>query len=147
MPDRSRCTVSASGFLRRSMPRISAPICVLSGTTSSFVLVMTFMGLPPGNQVCVIPPYRRVRRRPAMLDLAARERGEDLLDQLARGLRAELHRDTLTPALGLVDEVDAECVVERRVKGVIVVDVGGIDPHPAVRSLGAAQEPGLLDDV
>src|SRR5262245_24619713 len=29
----------------------------------------------------------------------------------------------------------------------VVVDIGGVDPHPAVRTLGAAQKLGLLDDV
>src|SRR5215472_15560748 len=108
--------VSSSGISRRSSPRISAPICWLSGTTSSLVRVMSVMAVPPQLQ-------------------------------LARGRRAQFHRDALAPAVRFADEVDAERVIERRVEGVIVIDVGGVDPHPAVWPLGAAQELGLLDDV
>jgi len=60
---------------------------------------------------------RVVVRRLAVLDLAGRQRGEDLRHQFARGLRAQLDRDPLAPACRLVDEVDAERMVERRVKG------------------------------
>src|SRR5258708_35915616 len=30
---------------------------------------------------------------------------------------------------GLIDEIDAECVVERRVRRMVVMDIGGIDRH------------------
>jgi len=53
----------------------------------------------------------------------------------------------IATAFGLVDEIDAEGMIERRMKGVIIVDVGGVDPHPAIRPLGAAQELGLLHDI
>src|SRR6266550_4405665 len=36
--------VSSSGFSRRSRPRISAPICLVRGTTSNRVRVSTVMG-------------------------------------------------------------------------------------------------------
>src|SRR5437667_9935736 len=38
--------VSSSGLSRRSRPRISAPICVLRGTTSNFVAVIAGMAAP-----------------------------------------------------------------------------------------------------
>src|SRR6266478_5040607 len=91
--------------------------------------------------------WRHVMRGLAMLDFAACQSGENFCHQLARGGRAQFNRDAIVPALRLVDEVDAEGVVERRVEGVIVIDVGCVDPHPAVRPLGAALELGLLDDV
>src|SRR5262249_26962454 len=78
---------------------------------------------------------------------AAGQGGQDLRNQLTRGCRAQFHRDALAPAVRFADEVDAERVIERRMEGMIVIDVGGVDPHPAVRPLGAAQELGLLDDV
>src|SRR6516162_6433834 len=145
-------TVSSSGFSRRSRPRISAPICLLSGTTSNLVRVMTVMAVLPRLRGASSLSLRRDRRRLvvshlAVLDFAAGQGGEDLRNQLARGRRAQFHRDALAPAIRFADEVDAERVIERRVEGVIVIDVGGVDPHPAVRPLGAAQELGLLDDV
>src|SRR5437588_9964617 len=39
--------VSSSGLSRRSRLRISAPICVLRGTTSNFVAVIAGMAAPP----------------------------------------------------------------------------------------------------
>src|SRR5262247_3290808 len=143
--------VSSSGISRRSSPRISAPICWLSGTTSSLVRVMSVMAVSP--QLRLEPTLslggdrRRVASRLAVLDFATGQGGENLRNQLARGRRAQFHRDALAPAIRFADEVDAECVIERRVEGMIVVDVGSIDPHPAVRPLGAAQKLGLLDDV
>src|SRR5712691_11055092 len=149
-------TVSSSGFSRRSSPRISAPICLVRGTTSNLVLVMTVIVLAPGlrdlpaalsNAGPLLGGDRRGARRPAVLDLAARQCREDFLDQLARWFRAQLDRDALAAALGLVDEVDTQHMVERRMEGVVVIDVGGVDPHPAARPLGAAHELRLLDDV
>src|SRR6266487_3291089 len=147
-------TVSSSGFSRRSRPRISAPICLLSGTTSNLVRVMTVMAVLPRSSWAsnrarhsAATGARRVAGRLAVLDFAAGQGGEDLRNQLARGRRAQFHCDALAPAIRFADEVDAERMIERRVEGMIVVDVGGVDPHPAVRPLGAAQELGLLDDV
>src|SRR6516164_4348833 len=145
-------TVSSSGFSRRSRPRISAPICLLSGTTSNLVRVMTVMAVLPRLQGASSLSLRRDRRRRvvgrlAMLDFAAGQSGEDLRNQLARGRRAQFHRDALAPAIRFADEVDAERVIERRVEGMIVVDVGSVDPHPAVRPLGAAHELGRFDEI
>src|ERR1700720_413820 len=100
-------TVSSSGFSRRSSPRISAPICLVRGTTSNLVLVMTVMVLAPGgcfpnDAVERGPLFRRARRgvpRPAVLDLAARQRREDFVDQPARRFRAQLDGDALAAAL------------------------------------------------
>src|SRR3954452_21819775 len=64
----------------------------------------------------------------AVLDFAARQRSENPLDQLARGLGAQFHRHALATAFGLVDEIYAEGMIERRMKGVIIVDIGGVDP-------------------
>src|SRR6516164_1817259 len=91
--------------------------------------------------------HRGVLRRLAVLDFTAGQGGEDLRDQLARGSGAQFDRDTFAPAVRFADEVDAERMIERRMEGMIVIDVGGVDPHPAARPLGAAQELGLLDDV
>ena len=94
------------------------------------------------------PPRPARGARPlAVLDLAARQGRENFLNQPACGFGAELDRDPLTPAVSLVDEVDAERMVELRVIGMVVIDIGGVDPHPAVGALGAAMEAGLLDDV
>ena len=96
---------------------------------------------------------RRGQRRPlarhcgAVRGVAARQRRLDLLDQRQRGLPRNLDRDALAPAVGLADEVDAQRMVERRMVGMVVIDVGGVDPHPAARSLGAAGHRGLFDDV
>src|ERR1700722_554759 len=78
------------------------------------------------------------RDRDGVLAFAIGKRRFDLLDQLAGGLRTELDRNSLAPASGLIDEIDSECVVERRVHRVVVIDIGGIDRHPPLRSLGAA---------
>ena len=40
-----------------------------------------------------------------------------------------------------------ERVIERCMVRVVEIDIGGIDPHPAARPLGAADEPGLFNDV
>ena len=75
--------------------------------------------------------------RDGVLAFAIRERGLDLLDQLTGGLRAQFDGDALTAAGSLIDEIDAERMVERCVVGMVVIDVGDIDGHPALRSLGA----------
>ena len=75
---------------------------------------------------------------PRMRRFPAGQRSKDLAHQRARGVGAQLHGHPLARTVGLADEIDAERVIERRVIGVIEIDIGGIDPHPAVRSLGAA---------
>src|SRR5262245_15119119 len=147
-------TVSSSGFSRRSSPRISAPICWLSGTTSSLVRVITVMAGSSAIIRCLAPSFsfrrdrrRGVVRRLAVLDFAGGQGGEDLRNQLARGRRAQFDRDALAPAVRFANEVDAERMIKGRMEGMIVVDVGGVDPHPAAGPLGAAEELGLLDDV
>src|SRR5215510_13085566 len=82
--------------------------------------------------------------RDGMLAFAIGKRSFDLLDQLAGGLRTELDRNSLASAGGLIDEIDAECVVERRVRRMVVIDICGIDRHPALRSLGTAVAQGCL---
>src|ERR1043166_6014098 len=83
-----------------------------------------------------------------MADVTARQCRLDPLDQLQRRLPRNLDGDALAPAVGLADEVDAERMVELRLVGMVVVDVGGVDPHPAaVRPLRGADEPGLFNDV
>src|SRR5205814_3690801 len=76
--------------------------------------------------------------RDGVLTFAIRERGLDLLDQLTGGLRTQFDGDPLTPAGSLVDEIDAERMVQRGVGGMVEVDIGRVDAHPALRSLGAA---------
>src|SRR5690242_8901785 len=56
-------TVSSSGRLRRSSPRISAPMWRLSGTTSNLGLVNTSMaGSPEGIGIPLPPEYRMASR-------------------------------------------------------------------------------------
>src|SRR5262245_29418095 len=136
-------TVSSSGRSRRSSPRISAPICSVSGTTSNRVRVKVAMvssaagATSPALLFLLSSARRRVvslRRHGrgrvvsglAVLDFAALQGGEDLRNELARGLGAQFHRHALASALRLVDEIDAERMVERRMEGVVVVDVGGV---------------------
>src|SRR5262249_11613864 len=144
--------LSSSGFSRRSRPWISAPMCLLRGTTSKRVRVSTLMAPPPARPAVGAPSFlfRRlagVVPGLAVLDFAVGERGENLRDQLARGGCAQFHRHAIAAAGGFANEVDAERMVERRVEGMVVIDIGGVDAHPAVRPLGAAQELSLLDDV
>src|SRR5436190_19007769 len=144
--------VSSSGFSRRSRPWISAPMCLLRGMTSKRVRVSTLMAPLPARsavtrRALLFGRLHRVVRRLAVLDFAVGQRGENLRYQLARGGRAQFHRHAIASAIRFADEVDAERMIERRVEGMIVIDVRGVDAHPAVRSLGAAQELGLLDDV
>src|SRR5262249_25969622 len=127
----------------------TAGTCGVIAATSTGTGAATRRSLPPDSALERSPLLGRDRRgvRAAVFDLAARQRRENFLDQTARRFRAQLDGDALAAALGLVEEVDAERMVEGRVEGVIVVDVGGVDPHPAVRPLGAAHELRLLDDV
>src|ERR687887_591612 len=143
--------VSSLGFSRRSRPRISAPIYLLSGTTSNRVRVSTVMGASRGLRCHAGSSSFGSGRgrvvRFAMLDFAAGQGGKNFCHQLARGGGAQFHRDAIAPAIRFADEVDAERMIERRVEGMIVIDIGGVDPHPALGSLGAAQKFGLLNDV
>src|SRR5262249_2441022 len=141
----------------RSRPRISAPICLLSGTTSN--------GAAPGVRVgvasCVASdmsdlPYFLVgllrgdgdrRRRNSMGRLAARERSHNAIDQRPRRVGAELHRNAVAPALALIGEVDGEHVVEGGVVRMIEIDVGGVDLHPTFAAFGATDERRFFDDV
>src|SRR5262249_25981717 len=147
-------TVSSSGFSRRSRPRISAPICLLSGTTSSLVRVMTVMAVPPrlsgaSRRTCHSAAAAAAAWGAALpCSTSPPAKAAGIFSTRPRPdppLRSP--RTPLAPPIRFADEVDAERVIERRVEGMIVVDVGGVDPHPAVRPLGAAQKLGLLDDV
>ena len=91
---------------------------------------------------------RRGRRqlRGGVFLLAAFQRRQDRAHQFARRFRADLDRNALASAVGGIDEVDAERVIERRVERMVVVDVGGVDLHPAA-AFGAAAQSGFLDDV
>src|SRR4029077_15654975 len=64
-----------------------------------------------------------------------------------RRLGAQLDGDAVATALALVSEVDGEHVIERRIVGMVVIDVGGVDPHPALTPFGAADQRRLFDDV
>src|SRR6516164_7888568 len=130
-------TVCSSGLSRRSMPRISAPMCCVSGTTSSRVLVATVM-TPSSHRFCLPPGL-------AVLYFTARQGCKNFFHQLARCICAELDRHALAPALGLVDEIDPESVIELSVERMVVINVGCIDAHPAVRALGAPDELGFLN--
>src|SRR4051812_23424801 len=68
--------------------------------------------------------------RDGVFAFAIRERSLDLLDQLAGGLRTELNGDPLASTVGLVDKIDAERMVERRVGRMVVIHMGGVDAHP-----------------
>src|SRR5262249_47368051 len=59
----------------------------------------------------------------------------------------QLERDALASAFRLVGEVDAEHMIELRMEGMIVIDVGGVDTHPPVGALRAPQELCFLDDI
>src|SRR6185312_10872683 len=76
--------------------------------------------------------------------LACRQRRLDLLDQELGRLGAELEGDALAAAIGFADEIDVQRMVEGRVIGVIVIDRGAVDPHPAASALGAAGDGGFL---
>ena len=83
----------------------------------------------------------------AMLELAARQGGKDFLHQETCRLRAQFHCYPFAAPLRLIDEIDAEGMIERRMERMVVIDVGGVDAHPSVRSLGAAHELRFLDDI
>ena len=87
------------------------------------------------------------RRGHGVRDLAARQRRKDTVDQRARRIGAQLDRDAVAPALALIGEVDGQHVVERRVIRMVEIDIGGVDLHPALAALGAADKSGFFDDV
>ena len=58
-----------------------------------------------------------------MLAFAIGKRSFDLLDQLAGGLFTELDCNSLASAGGLIDEIDAECVIQRRVRALRPADL------------------------
>src|SRR6516225_5552444 len=150
-------SVSSSGLSRRSKPRISAPICRVSGTTSIRLLAMTSMTHSFAGAVVGVSLGRESlagnmaiglgMRELGMLDLAARQGGKDFLHQETCRLRAQFHCYPFAAPLRLIDEIDAEGMIERRMERMVVIDVGGVDAHPSVRSLGAAHELRFLDDI
>jgi hypothetical protein len=77
---------------------------------------------------------------------ATRQRREDRANEVARRLGADLDRDSLTSAVRGIDEIDAEGMVERCVERMVIIDVCGVDLHPAA-ALGAAGESGFFNDV
>src|SRR5579863_1158775 len=82
-----------------------------------------------------------------MGNLAALQRGKNPLDQRARRIGAELDRDAVVSAFALIGEVDGEYMVERRMIGMIEIDIGGVDRHPAFAALGAADQCRFFDNV
>src|SRR5580704_4866818 len=82
-----------------------------------------------------------------MRGLAARKRGKDSLHQRPRGVGAKLHRHPVAAAFALIGEVDGKHVIERRVIGMVEIDIGGIDPHPAPAALRATDQRSLFDDI
>src|ERR1700735_5474888 len=138
------------------MAWISAPICLVIGRTSS----CTALGVLVDTDSCVasdtsdLPCFCYLlgcdesrRRRRCMGEFTARQRRQDPIDQSAGRPGAELNRDAGAPALAFIGEVDGEHVVEGRVIGMVEIDVGGVDLHPALAALGAADEIGFFDDV
>ena len=97
------------------------------------------------RQPILIPPQSPRRR--GVGGLPARQRGKNPLDQRARRIGGQLDRDAITPALAFIGEVDGEHVIERRVIGMVEIDIGGVDPHPAFTAFGAADQRGFFDDV
>src|ERR1700739_1034191 len=145
------------------MPRISAPICLVNGTTSNLVLLptatsMALLSVCSASAVNARTPLfvltrglfggdRNGGRGGAMPHIAARQRRQDALDQGARRLGAQLDGDAVASAFAFIGEVDGEHVIERRVIRMVVIDVRGVDPHPALTTLGAADQRRLFDDV
>ena len=86
------------------------------------------------------------RGRYNMLALAQFQRRQDRAYEFARGVRADLHGNAFAPAVRRIDEIDRQRVVKLRMERVVVIDVGGVDLHPAA-ALGAADERRFLDDV
>src|ERR1700680_3854703 len=60
---------------------------------------------------------------------------------------AELDRDAAAPALAFIGEVDGQHMVEGGMIRMVEINVGGVDLHPALAALGAADEGGLFDDI
>src|SRR5579872_697515 len=165
------------GYSRRSMPRISAPICLVSGTISNDPLVAfgftaTFISFLPRGlwRRQSTPPIAmdfsngKARRSDARLTahaslgsdwhlrgdvrrLAARKRGQDAIDQSARRLRAQFDGHAVAAALAFISEVDGEHVIERRVERVIEINVRSVDFHPALAAFGAADEGRFFNNV
>ena len=50
-----------------------------------------------------------------------------LVDQFTRGFGRQLDRNAILPTVGMAHEVDCERMIERRVEGMVEVDVGGVD--------------------
>src|SRR5712692_9523541 len=76
--------VSSSGLSCRSSPRISAPICLVSGTTSSRAFVIAIIGVSPACRSSVRFSFNRDRA--ACDDLAvAIELRAQLPGELLRG--------------------------------------------------------------
>jgi hypothetical protein len=82
-----------------------------------------------------------------MRGLSTRQRSENSVHKGSRRLGAQLDRHAVAAAFTFIGEVDGEHMVERRVVGMIEIDVRGIDAHPALTAFGAADECGLFDDV
>src|SRR5580692_4401052 len=138
------------------MPRISAPMYLVSGTISNGALREDCVWRGPVSCVdsdmttSVFQLLRGdcdLRRRRRMRNLAARKRGEDTVDERTCRLGAELDRDTVPATLAFISEVDGKHVIEGRVIRMIEIDVGGVDLHPAFAALGAADERGFFDDI
>src|ERR1700685_1641553 len=140
------------------MPRISAPMCLVSGTTSRRAAPDAFADTdscvasdicepPHSSCCCLFRGDRHCRRRQCVRGFTARQCGKNSIDQGARGIGAKLHRDAVAPALAFIGEVDGQHVIEGGVIRMIVIDVGGIDLHPALAALSAADKSGLFDDV
>src|ERR1700687_5432177 len=137
------------------MPRISAPMCLDSGTTSKGAAPAGAFCAPP--EICVesdmsslpvsigsLRGDRHSRRGRGVSGFPARQRGKNPLDQSARGIGAELDRDTIAAALTFIGEVDGQHVIEGGMVRMVEIDIGGIDPHPALAALGAADESGFF---
>src|SRR5882757_3242879 len=102
--------VTSSGRSRRSRPRISAPICLVSGTTSNLVLVIVVIvfssiflvseGQPHGSLLGGSCLRLGMMRRLAVLDFAGGKRGQDLLDQRARRFGVQLTEVAVVAAEG-----------------------------------------------
>src|SRR3984893_14696517 len=85
--------------------------------------------------------------RSRMGHLPAGQGREDFLHQASGRIRAQLHRDALASAFRFIDEIDPERMIQGRMEGMIVIHIGAIDPHPAVRAFGAAKKLRFLDDT
>src|ERR1700687_4127868 len=139
------------------MPRISAPMCLVSGATSKGAapagalraapetcVESDMSGLPVSIGSLRGDRHSRRGRRRSVSGFPARQRGKNPLDQSARGIGAELDRDTIAAALTFIGEVDGQHVIEGGMVRMVEIDIGGIDPHPALAALGAADESGFF---